>query len=156
MFNQINIRKASIDDAQTIAAVCIAVWIDTYCITGVEPSHANYVLHEYTQEKVQQSIAERDVYVAEIEGKVVGTLIYQASNCEIVTLYVLSGFQRQGIGGALMRTFREQTNVPVFLTCWEGNAAAINFYLQYGFSQAGEDFFCLDGKTHRNIVFTYA
>lgn len=146
-----HIREAKISDSEALAVLCITVWIDTYCFEGIESSHASYVITEYTPEKLKKRIVESTVYLAEIEGLVVGLAILNKGSGEIETLYVLPHFKGLGAGRALIQELKKHYKERLFLTCWEGNNAARHFYKKMGFFESGEAFFELDGKKIRNV-----
>ena len=145
------VREATISDSESLAALCITVWIDTYCKGGIEPSVANYVLTAYTPDRLVQTINEKRVLVAEHAGNIVGLVVLHPQSGEIETLYVLPGFQGRGVGSVLLKEIRTGFNGRLFLTCWEKNESAIGFYKTYGFVETGEAYFHLDGQAHRNI-----
>ena len=148
------IRKAQLADAETLTSLCITVWIDTYCFEGIEPAHANYVLNEYTAEKLKQRIVNSTVLIAQIEELPIGLAALNAKSGEIETLYILPRFKGLGAGKALVVELQKYTNLKLHLTCWEGNDLALKFYKRVGFKETGEAFFELNGKKIRNVEFT--
>lgn len=148
------IRSAQLTDSETLAALCITVWIDTYCVDGIEPAHASYVLNEYTAENLKQRIANSTVLIAEIKGLPVGLAVLNGKSGEIETLYVLPRFKGLGAGAALVVELKNHTSLKLYLTCWEGNEPALRFYKRVGFTETGEAFFDLDGKKIRNVKLT--
>ncbi|ODA32972.1 hypothetical protein A8L45_11775 [Veronia pacifica] len=146
------IRKAQFTDSEALAALCITVWIDTYCSEGIEAAHANYVLDEYTAKNLKQRIVNSTVLVAEVKGSPIGLAILNGKLGEIETLYVLSRFKGLGAGKALVDELKKHTNLELYLTCWEGNEPALQFYKRIGFMETGETFFELDGKKIRNVA----
>lgn len=60
--------------------------------------------------------------------------------CEIITVGVISGCRRRGVGGALLTTVLEAAlavQAPVILEVAEDNAAARALYARAGFQEAG-------------------
>ena len=149
-----HIRKAILSDSEALTVLCITVWIDTYCFEGIETPHASYVLNEYTSENLKKIISERTVYVAEVNGLVIGLVVLDEQSSEIETLYVLPRFKGMGAGKALITKLKNIVSDPLFLTCWEGNEAARKFYNKLGFAESGEAYFELDGKKIRNVELT--
>ncbi len=145
------IRKAQLHDSEVLAALCITVWIDTYCFEGIEPAHASYVLTEFTPEKLSKRIESKAVYVAELGDLIVGVSVLDEETFEIETLYVLPRFTGKGAGRLLISELKKHTSSGLFLTCWEGNMGAREFYGKLGFVESGEAFFELDGKRIRNV-----
>jgi len=151
MDNTIKIRDALVADAEALSALCITVWIDTYSIGGIEPSHASYALSEFSSANIILKINHRQVYVAERDGKLVAVAVFNAETGEIETLYVLPQCKGSGLGKALITAIRDNFRQKLYLTCWEENAAAVAFYKKQGFIETGEYDFQLDGKSYRNI-----
>ncbi|GGX62648.1 GNAT family N-acetyltransferase [Saccharospirillum salsuginis] len=148
---EVRVRRAVQADKDTLSTLCITVWVDTYCIDGVEPNLADYVLSAYSPTRLAQTIEEKHVFVAEHAGGVIGLAVFDSDTGEIETLYVLPRFQGKRAGCLLLSAIQSGYKGPVFLTCWEKNVPAIQFYKQNGFIETGEAFFELDGQVHRNI-----
>ncbi|AJQ94791.1 acetyltransferase [Gynuella sunshinyii YC6258] len=136
-----------------LAVLCVTVWTDTYSLEGLEAAHADYMLAEFSPANMQTNISTKVVWVAELDGKVVGVMVFSPEKHEIDTLYVLRHFKGMGIGRAFLKKLRANFIGAVYLTCWEGNSPAIQFYQAVGLVEDGEDFFPLDGQLHRNIRF---
>jgi ribosomal protein S18 acetylase RimI-like enzyme len=112
------IRPAQKTDAHSMSRIYVKSWRDTYLsvvpfgflFEMSESQHEQAFLTELNSKKVIS-------FVAEEAGRVVGFItggderhkndIY---NGEIYTLYVLTRFQRQGIGGKLVAGLAEQLN----------------------------------------------
>lgn len=146
----IYLRQAKHSDSEVLSVLCITVWIDTYSVYGLDSAHANYVLTEYTPENLAQRINDSVVYVAETEENI-GLVVLCEESGEIETLYVLPRFKGLGVGSSLVETLRKKYNRRLYLTCWEGNSAALEFYKKIGFTNCGESFFDLDRKKIRNV-----
>ena len=147
----ITTRVADNSDIDTLACLCITVWADTYCIEGIEPRHASYMLAEFSYANLQTRLQNTAVLLALDTGHLVGVMIYNDNNGEIETLYILPSYQGQGIGGRLLSDIQQYASKTMFLTCWEGNHSALSFYQHKGFSVDGEYYFDLDGEKIRNI-----
>lgn len=146
----LSVRAAQSQDIEPLSVLCTTVWIDTYSFDGIEPSHARYVLTQFSPTALQQQIKQKTVFVARNQDNPVGVIIIHPGNGEIETLYVLPRYQSQGVGRLLLQHSKQQADT-LFLTCWEGNHKALAFYQRQGFIEDGEFFFELEGKKIRNI-----
>ena len=72
---------------------------------------------------------------------------------EIETLYILPGFQNNGLGSLFIEKAINISSSKLWLSAWIGNKKAIRFYNKMGFKERGELFFDLYEKKIRNIVF---
>jgi GNAT superfamily N-acetyltransferase len=104
-----SIRVADVRDAAAIAHVHVQSWLTTY--EGIVPNEYLASLNEADFVPLWQDWLARDisVFVAEIEGEVVGFAgggaireFFQAYDSELYTLYLLKKVQRRGIGKALL------------------------------------------------------
>lgn len=103
------------------------------------------LVSKYTVDEVKERLsnAENGVFVAEVEGNVVGYVF-----CEVIsegagyTLYIddLSvdpDFRRMGIARMLMDKAKEYAKTKncafIMLNVWEFNQSAVEFYKKYGF-----------------------
>ncbi|WP_262032096.1 GNAT family N-acetyltransferase [Microvirga sp. Mcv34] len=107
------IRVATAADASNLAALSIQVWLHTYAKTGLRSALSDYVLAEYTSEKIAERLGdENQVFlVYEQDAHLVGYLSLlldspcptdPSSRVEIATLYVQEHFIGQGIGSKLL------------------------------------------------------
>ena len=148
------IRNAVAADAELLSVLCVTVWIDTYCFDGIQSVFANYVLQEFSPGNLLQKIDSKTVLVAEKRESVVGVLIFDQAKSEIETFYVLPRFKGEGIGKSLLAEIKQKFPGSMFLTCWDGNEAAIQFYFRNGFVEKGEAHFELAEHKIRNLVLT--
>jgi len=148
-------RKAIHSDAENLAALAICVWVDTYATYGVFDAISKYVFCELTVDKMTALIESKDVFVIQGENSLLGYIVLNAekeTKVEIETLYVLPGFQGKGLGTFLIEKAIDFVNAPVWLSVWDKNRKAINFYQRFGFEERGELYFDLYGIEIRNIV----
>lgn len=151
--NSTTIRKATFDDVESIAALGLCVWIDTYATQGLRFRLGNYALGMFTRDKIQALLRSRTVLVAEQAEHLVAYAVLAIGNAstEVENLYVLPKFQRRGIGRKLINTMACEYS-GLWLSCWEQNHSATGFYKALGFIEHGESFFDLDGEQYRNIT----
>lgn len=143
------IRKAREEDAVGIGKVHYNGWIDTY--SDLLPPAMIASLSEERSIRIFQKEGCKNMYVATVNGDVVAFFGYgmwrgagaeepPAGEGEIVGIYVLSQFQRNGIGKALLeqaeRELKQQGFSTVSLWVLEGNTKAQAFYEAVGFRDA--------------------
>lgn len=143
------IRKAREEDAVGIGKVHYNGWIDTY--SDLLPQAMIASLSEERSIRIFQKEGCKNMYVATVNGDVVAFCGYgmwrgigaeepPAGEGEIVGIYVLSQFQRNGIGKALLeqaeRELKQQGFSTVSLWVLEGNTKAQAFYKAMGFQDA--------------------
>ncbi|MBP4051590.1 GNAT family N-acetyltransferase [Chromobacterium violaceum] len=164
----VEIRSARREDAACLAALSIQVWLSTYAIDGIRQALADYVLTEFTPEKMAALIADpaRQLLVMEKDGHLLGyaqlKLDEACAGCddpssELERLYLVERHTGQGLGRRLMAAARRwaaaQPGQPrLWLSVWHGNARAIAFYRRLGMAVHGETHFELEGARHLNYV----
>ena len=149
------IRKAMESDAIKIAALGACVWVDTYATEGVSDKIARFILSEFTEESILEIIRYKTVFVASSNANLMGYIVFGPENnnkIEIETLYILPKYQRTGVGSKLIQITTELPAKSFWLSVWELNHQAINFYSKIGFIETGELYFDLYGDKIRNIV----
>jgi diamine N-acetyltransferase len=161
------IRVATAIDANNLAALSIQVWLHTYAKTGLRSALSDYVLAEYTPEKIAERLGdENQVFmVYEQDAHLVGYLrLLLDSPCptdpnsrvEIATLYVQEHFIGRGIGSNLLEytfDFCSKHGINgVWLSVNHENARAISFYDRHQFQRNGSIFFHLENEQHENFV----
>lgn len=145
------IRKAREEDAVGIGKVHYSGWIDTY--SDLLPPSIITSLSEERSIRIFQREGCKNMYVATVNGDVVAFCGYgmwrgtkdeepSAHEGEIVGLYVLSRFQRKGLGKALLeqaeRELMQEGFSTVSLWVLEGNTKAQAFYKAMGFRETAE------------------
>jgi ribosomal protein S18 acetylase RimI-like enzyme len=161
------IRVATAADASNLSALSIQVWLHTYAKSGLRSALSDYVLAEYTPEKITERLGdENQVFmVYEQNAHLVGYLRLlldspcptdPSSRVEIATLYVQEHFIGRGIGSKLLAyTFdfcgKRGLN-GVWLSVNHENARAISFYDKHQFQRSGSIFFHLENEQHENFI----
>ncbi|MEN2427393.1 GNAT family N-acetyltransferase [Chromobacterium vaccinii] len=165
---ELEIRSARPGDAASLAALSIQVWLSTYAIDGIRQALADYVLTEFTPEKMTALIADpaRQLLVMEKNSHLLGyaqlKLDEACAGCdgpsqEMERLYLVESHTGQGLGRRLMVAARQwaaaQPGQPrLWLRVWHGNERAIAFYRRIGMAVHGETHFELEGAKHLNYV----
>jgi RimJ/RimL family protein N-acetyltransferase len=84
---------------------------------------------------------DRDMFVAEIDGRIVGVLGMEGTGVAELGMFVASDIRRRGIGSALLAIAldwaREKGAHKVALEVWPHNEAALHMYKKFGFEQEG-------------------
>ncbi len=163
------LRKATVADAQNLAALAIQVWLHTYATDGIRSTISNYVLSAFTAETFLQQINNdpaSQLYVAEVNAHLVAYAVVKfdaacptdnTGNVELATLYVQEHFARAGLGSKLLAlglgVSRERgAGSRLWLTVNAKNTRALAFYRQHGFVRAGTTQFSFGGESHLNHV----
>lgn len=164
-----SIRVGLVADAETISALAIQVFLDTYATEGVRPELANEAFAEYGSEVFLERLSQggRVFYLAELGSGLVGfaevlrnqaeSPITGVSGSELVRLYVQPKAQGAGIGRALLqcaeRCARETGSAGLWLSAWENNMPALAFYKRQGYKDVGHAQYIIQGQSFGNRVF---
>lgn len=160
------ISKVEKLDIKNIASLAVQVWLDTYAVEGIRTSFSNYIWDDLTPSQFEKRLKEQDreIYKAEIENHLVGfieinyssTELDSANSVEIEKLYIQQNFQNQKIGSELIQfaeaIFRKKGITKYWLSVYEKNEKAIQFYQKHDFLENSEIFFELENEKHRNLV----
>jgi ribosomal protein S18 acetylase RimI-like enzyme len=154
----VKIRPAKAADANLLAALGAATMYETYFETDDPHDMSKYIVDNFhpAAMKIELEDANNTFFFAEINGKVVGyaklrmgqpvDAVKDKNALELHRLYVLEKMTRHGIGEILMRKCLEEARSKGFDALWlsvfDLNTRAQNFYKKLGFAQVGEtDFF---------------
>lgn len=132
------IREMLEEDCESLSALAIHVWLNTYATGGVRPKMSQFVLSEFSADTFLglYKSATLKVALAMIEDHLVGLIVVNNSSLfrglqrygfEIQTLYVHNRFQRQGIGGRLLCEIHEKCGPASWLKTWVKIAALLIF-----------------------------
>ncbi len=157
------------NDAPSLAAISIEVWIGTYLRRGVNAFFATYALSEFTETKFSEHLADENevFFVSDNEEGIDGFIrvstertppVAGCSTTEISTLYVQPRHHGNGLGKRLLMAgldyCRSVEAKSVWLTTNAENSPAIRFYLAQGFENVGQTHFKLENEAYLNEVFT--
>lgn len=159
---EVSLRRATVEDAQTIAAVRVESWRATY--RGMIPDSfldAMRVEDSFLQwRQILQAMFEAAdricVYVAESEGQIIGFASGMmlpepklGMQSELTAIYLRPAWQRSGIGRRMVqkvaRTLQAQGADSMLVWAISGNAIARNFYEELGGILLTEQAFSWDG-----------
>jgi len=168
MIDKIIVRNAALTDIENITVLKQQVWIATYAVEGIRKEFADYVLSEFTINKIQGTLLDENnqVLVAEIDKHLIGYVeIAFHSECpvflfkdepEIAVIYVLERFCGMGVGKKLMdeALFRiaKMNFKATWLTVYSKNDRALKFYLNNQFKQVGITYFEMGTNNYENKV----
>ena len=144
--DDIIIRKAGIDDAESIAKIKIEGWQTAY--RGIlDDSYLDSldVKIEIIRRKLDIENG-TNIFVAELDGKIVGFCLfreyvkdndkYPGFDCELSSLYVANDYKRRGIGKKLMLStisyLKEKGKTKMILGCLKDNFPSRVFYEKMG------------------------
>ncbi|SLN66378.1 Protease synthase and sporulation negative regulatory protein PAI 1 [Falsiruegeria litorea R37] len=165
-----SLRPARAEDASSLAAIAIEVWVGTYLRDGVSGFFADYVFEHLTPDAFGALIADpKDHIVVSERGQGIDGFIRISedkpaevrgcSDVEIATLYLQPRHHGQGIGQALLQCGLEictdlgATN-PWLMVNAE-NTGARAFYARQGFDEIGHTFFRIQDGAYRNEILAY-
>jgi GNAT superfamily N-acetyltransferase len=140
--NKIEIGRLHLDEADAVVELAGQVWRAHY--PGIiSRAQIEYMLEQrYRPALVRQFIARGDLWLAARAGSTLVGFAHgfplEGHDYKLDKLYVETGWQRHGIGGALIRAFGEHVArlgySRLALRVNRQNQPAINAYLKHGFT----------------------
>jgi len=132
-------RNAILSDVDSIAYVHVTSWQETYTGLLDDSVIGNFDIENRKKmwsSFLQKEMSSQRVYVAVHSDKIVGIASWSVTSdhVELVTLYVLSEFQHQGIGTGLFRQVENnatEREKPLIVWVLEGNNSVV-FYEKMG------------------------
>ncbi|ANK75445.1 GCN5 family acetyltransferase (plasmid) [Ensifer adhaerens] len=170
MTNDMTIRRATVADASSLAAISLEVWLNTYIRDGVNAFFADYALQHFTTARFEEILGDRNetVWVSQNVVGIDGFLrmsanspapVDIASDLEITTLYVQPRHHGRGLGKALLKTglqfCLDTGQLGTWLAVNAENEKATAFYLASGFEMAGQTHFTIGDKAYPNHVLQF-
>lgn len=160
------IELANINDYKVISALAGYVWIDTFYPDGLDMVGANYIAEELSAEAfAKRSIGDCDLYKVTIDKMVVGFMEVNFDNpsghdssvkAQIDKLYIHRNFQKTGIGARFIGTMdticRNSGIDKYWLSVYEENKKAIDFYEKHSFKKVGYKYFEMEDDKYINHV----
>ncbi len=151
------IRKATVEDADGKGYVHYISWKESY-----SNIFSKEVMDKLSLDRSIRIAKEHpeNTLVAVVDNKIVGFASYLESrdedtnqSGEIMALYVLSQYQRNGIGKALMNACLSELKGYQQIILWvlKENKKAINFYFNQGFTPDGKEKIFLEQPAMRLI-----
>ncbi|KPD13450.1 GNAT family N-acetyltransferase [Phaeobacter sp. 11ANDIMAR09] len=167
---EITLRPARPEDASSLAALSIEVWLGTYLRRGINGFFADYVFAELTPQRMAEQLdrdTERFIVSQNAEGIDGFIRLTQGpkppkgkgSALEISTLYVQPRHHGRGLGRALLQAGLAHANAlgarHPWLTTNIENTPAIAFYQRQGFAITGRTHFQIGDQAYPNEVLTF-
>lgn len=162
LIKEVSLRRATVADAEAIAAVRVESWQTTY--RGMIPDtyldqmriEDSFLHWKQILEALPAAGDRVCVYVAESEGYIIGfasgMLLPEPKlgmRAELTAIYLRPAWQRSGIGRRLLqkvaRTLQAQGADNLLVWVISGNAIARNFYEDLGATLLHEQAFTWDG-----------
>lgn len=150
----INLRRASVNDATVLSAIAKETFYDTFVDTCTKEDMDGFLEQYFNVEQMRAELNDENNYCffAEIDGRPVGYLRFkedynnfelmrQWKALELKRIYILKEYQGKGIAQELMNFLldyaKEKKYEVVWLGVWEYNTKAQRFYEKYGFENSG-------------------
>ena len=162
-------RPAEPADALCLGVLSTQVFLDTYATHGIQPALADEVLARHSVAVYEALLADPAVtiLVAECAGHLVGfaqvrngvshALVPEPAASELDRLYVQERFTGRGVGRDLLRHAEKAAAArgadTLWLTTWEGNARALQFYPRRGYEALGMTVYSFGGEDFPNHLF---
>jgi diamine N-acetyltransferase len=151
----VTIRRATADDAATMAELGAATFTETFGHLYPPQDLQAFLAKNHTPDSWTHTLADpqRAIFVAENQGgRKIGFICVgacklpvkdlEATAGEIQQLYVLAEFHNLRLGTRLMEAgldwLGSQGRAPLYIGVWSENYGAQRFYMRYGFSKVGE------------------
>ena len=141
------IRKARVDDAETIARIHVQAWREAY--RGIVPPEYLAALSEEKRAvfwRDQLTVGRSITLVALEEGEVVGwasggpsEVSASSLGSEVYAIYLAPAFWRRGVGRALMKEIEGMLRGSVVLWVLRENQSARRFYEALGYLPDGAE-----------------
>ncbi len=166
---EITFRLALPDDALCLGVLSTQVFLDTYATQGIRTAVAREVLSQHSVQNYAARLADANVtiLVAECAGHLVGfsqvrdglghALVAQGAASELRRLYVQERFTGRGVGRDLLRQAEKAAAARgadlLWLTAWEGNPRALQFYPRCGYEDLGGTLYTIEGEDFPNRLY---
>ena len=148
------IRRADINDAQTLSDLSEITFFDTFKDTCTADDMQGFIKECFNVELIKKELLDPDdfYFIAFINGMAAGyirmkedssdvEIISKHKSIELKRIYVLKKYHSQKLGAALMNfalNFAADKNYEIiWLGVWEHNERAKKFYKKFGFENTG-------------------
>jgi len=163
-----NIRYGTIDDAKMLAEFGAKAFYDSFAKDNTEENIRLYLKRTYSTEIQLSELTNPGVVflIAEIEGVTAGYAKINLNSrdesaqgektLEIERIYVAKEYIGKGIGKALMQASigeaQKRGRDSIWLSVWEKNPRAIEFYKKWGFKEVGTHIFNLGNDPQMDFI----
>jgi ribosomal protein S18 acetylase RimI-like enzyme len=167
MEQKIIYRKANPSDAIKLSVLFKTVYIQTYGKEGISDEFANFVVHQFSVERLQNviEVSPDALIVAVYKENLVGVVqidfdkkcpIDHIDAPELNKLYILDWFCGQGIGYQLLteavNTLKSKGYSEMWLWVLVTNERAISFYERQNFKWIGNAPFVMEKNSYDNKI----
>ena len=165
----VTFRPATSGDALCLGVLSTQVFLDTYATQGIRPAVANEALAKHSVAVYEALLADAGVtiLVAECAGHLIGfsqvedgegdPQVPTAAASELRRLYVQERFTGRGLGRDLLRQAEKAAAARgaemLWLSAWEGNVRALQFYPRCGYEDLGGTVYTIEGEDFPNRLF---
>lgn len=163
-----NIRPATVNDAEVLAELARRTFHDTFASTNDPTDMALYLSRAYGIDQQTRELADRDLttLLVEQDGEAIGYAQLRAGHVpdcvtgpnpiELWRFYVSREWHGRGIAKPLMErvmaSARTRGARTLWLGVWERNDRAHAFYVKCGFADAGEHIFLFGTDPQTDVV----
>ena len=164
----VNIRPATVNDAEVLAELARSTFHDTFASTNDPTDMALYLSRAYGIDQQTRELSDRDIttFLVEQDGAAVAyaqlragqtpECVTGASPVELWRFYVSREWHGRGIAKPLMERVlaaaRARGSQTLWLGVWERNDRAHAFYVKCGFADAGEHIFLFGTDPQTDLV----
>jgi diamine N-acetyltransferase len=164
----INIRKATLADAELITRLSSETFHETFALLNTEEDMKKYLAEKFNLEAVSKELEDSKTmfYLAFSDEESAGYTKLRSNQhpaslkadkaMEVERLYVRKKFQKQKIGAALMQKGIEHAKENgcdvIWLGVWENNISSIEFYKRWGFETFGSHIFRLGTDDQTDLL----
>jgi ribosomal protein S18 acetylase RimI-like enzyme len=160
MLDGLIIRPVKLEDIDDIQIVARLTWNGTYGTIYTEAYINSFLAHAYSKKNLEAAVLRdetrkiRKFMVAQSEAQIVGYAQLtegKDGEAELTRIYVLPGFQGQGIGKALLKELINPDTALTKVFAWVGkqNQIGTEFYKANDFTFVEENEEVVDGQIIR-------
>lgn len=164
---EILIRKATLQDAQALAALGASTFFDTYHAFNTTEDMSNYLDKYFTISNLETELQEKNTtfYVAETNEQMIGyiklmaggnTYIPEIKAMEIARFYVSNAFKGLKVGKKLMQTAenlaKSMSCKAMWLGVWHKNTVSVEIYKALGYQIVGNTTFILGADIQDDYI----
>lgn len=156
---EINISRVSIDDVESLIAISIQTFSETFSEHNTEKDMQKYISENLNSDQLNKELhtTDSEFYFIKLNQQITGYLklnngesqteIQHNNALEIERVYVLKEFHGKQFGKLLLQKAitiaKEKQYNYIWLGVWENNIKAISFYIKNGFKQFDKHIFKL-------------
>ena len=163
------IRKASINDAESIAVIGKQTFYDAHEHSSPKEELESYLQTKFSTEQLRLELSDEknSFHLIYFENELAGysKVIYNTpapqipentNVCKLERIYVLKKFYDKKIGLKLLKFNNDlclqNQQLAMWLSVWTENERAIRFYEKFGFKTIGEIMFKVGNQYNPNLV----